>query len=248
VVVLVTLLTVVVALLAVLVAGLLRTHAEILRALHDLDVNLDPAQADPPARRTQAGIAAPGERATAGFDLTGATPVGEAVHIAVLGADRLTLLAFLSSTCLTCRGFWEAFTEPALDVPGDARLVIVTKGLEAESESALRKLAPRTVPTVLSSDAWTNYGVPVAPYFVLVDGLTGEVVGEGAAASWDQVRNLMGQSLADAGLAVRRGRIARDRSDGGARAAQVDDALRAAGIGPGHPSLHPPGGSGDTTT
>jgi len=44
--VLVTLFGVVLALLAVLVAGLLRSHAEILRALHNLGVDLDPHRAD----------------------------------------------------------------------------------------------------------------------------------------------------------------------------------------------------------
>ena len=39
-------LVVVVALLALLVVGLLRSHAEILRALHDLGVNLDPDEPD----------------------------------------------------------------------------------------------------------------------------------------------------------------------------------------------------------
>ena len=40
--VLVTLFGVVLALMAVLVAGLLRSHAEILRTLHDLGVDRDP--------------------------------------------------------------------------------------------------------------------------------------------------------------------------------------------------------------
>ena len=44
--VLVTLFGVVLALLALLVAGLLRSHAEILRALHELGANLDPARTD----------------------------------------------------------------------------------------------------------------------------------------------------------------------------------------------------------
>jgi hypothetical protein len=44
--VLVTLFGVVLALLAVLVAGLLRSHAEILRALKELGANLDPARPD----------------------------------------------------------------------------------------------------------------------------------------------------------------------------------------------------------
>ena len=44
--VLVTLFGVVLALLALLVAGLLRSHAEILRALHELGANLDPTRTD----------------------------------------------------------------------------------------------------------------------------------------------------------------------------------------------------------
>ena len=42
--VLVTLFGVVLALLALLVAGLLRSHAEILRALHELRTKLEPPQ------------------------------------------------------------------------------------------------------------------------------------------------------------------------------------------------------------
>lgn len=48
------LLGVVVALLAVLVVSLLRSHAEILRALHDLGVDLDPANPAEVARATRA--------------------------------------------------------------------------------------------------------------------------------------------------------------------------------------------------
>ena len=44
--VLVTLLAIVLALLALLVAGLLRSHAEILRELHGLGVDMDPARDD----------------------------------------------------------------------------------------------------------------------------------------------------------------------------------------------------------
>ena len=40
---LITLLAVAVGLLSLLVVGLLRSHAEILRALHDLGVDLDPS-------------------------------------------------------------------------------------------------------------------------------------------------------------------------------------------------------------
>ena len=50
----------VVALLAVLVAGLLRSHADILKALHDLGVGVgDPARRVPATRHAR-----PGEQAT----------------------------------------------------------------------------------------------------------------------------------------------------------------------------------------
>ena len=257
-VVLIVLLAVAVGFLGLLVAGLLRSHAEILRELHDLGVNLDPGAAQaagpsPSPRRfeTQPGVPEPRDTDTGTFDVAGIDPFGEAVSVAVVGTEHLTLLAFLSSTCLTCRGFWEALGAGGLVVPGGARPVIVTKGLEAESESALRQLAPKGVTTVLSSDGWRDYVVPVAPYFVLVDGAADHVIGEGAATSWDQVRNLMEQSLADAGLAAERGRrlsagprAAAARHNGAAREARIDAELAAAGIEPDDPSLwvpQPPG-------
>ena len=52
--VLVTLLAVVLALLTLLVAGLLRSHAEILRALHGLGVDMDPDRADDDGALTSA--------------------------------------------------------------------------------------------------------------------------------------------------------------------------------------------------
>jgi hypothetical protein len=235
---LVTLLAIVVGLLGILVAGLLRSHAEVLRSLHELGVNLDPADAGTNsglARRTGLGVPQPrAERGgPASFDISGESPAGDAVTVSVIGADRLTLVAFLSSTCLTCRSFWTAFADPQLRVPGGARLVAVTKGPEAESPSVLRKLAPTGVITVQSSDAWTAYGVPVAPYFVLVDGATGDVVGEGAATAWEQVAHLMDNAMADAGVGRRGGQGRLERE------ARVDEQLRAAGIESGDPSLYP---------
>jgi hypothetical protein len=112
----------------------------------------------------------------------------------------------------------------------DTRLVVVTKGPEAESESRLRDLAPAGVALVQSTEAWTDYEVPVSPYFVLVDGPSGSVIGEGSAASWGQVGSLMSQALADAGS--RRP----DFIDNGELRADAE--LRRAGIHPGDPSLY----------
>jgi hypothetical protein len=236
--VLVTALAVVLALLAVLVAGLLRSHAEILRALHELGADLDP---DTSAGVRSNGITVPRPRGEtrAASDVAGVTPAGDAASIAIVGARHHTLIAFLTSGCTTCADFWTAFADgKSLSVPGEARLVVVTKGQEAESPARVRKFEPRGIPVVMSTDAWTAYDVPVAPYFVFVDGPNGRIVGEGAAGSWGHLANMMEQAIADAGVAVRRGRGWRGE-DGRAREARADRDLLAAGIQPGHPSLYP---------
>src|SRR5262249_2740892 len=120
-------------------------------------------------------------------------------------------------------------------------LVIVTKDESAESLSAVRRLAPRRVPVVMSSAAWDAYDVPVAPFFVLIDGRSSAVVGEGAANTWEQVSSMVTQALADEALAARRGPRGDGarRNRGAAREARVDTDLLAAGIVPGDARLFP---------
>ena len=228
---LVVALAVAVLLLAVLVAGLLRSHAEILKALHELGAGLELDRADGPVDVTIEGVLTPrrsSSRSTSSETadaVAGETLDGEAVALSLTnGTD--TLLAFLSSGCTTCGAFWEAFAEREIDVPGGARLVVVTKSLDEESGSTLQKRAPRHVPLVASSSAWEGFGVPGSPYFVYVDG-AGRIVGEGSAATWPAVATLMGQAHADD--AHKRGRLSREGRD--------DAALAAAGIRPGDRSL-----------
>jgi hypothetical protein len=248
--VLVTLLAVVLALLALLVAGLLRSHAEILRALHQLGVDMDPARPDGDgAVSTQVGAPTirsaevPKRPSRSAVDLVGTTPEHDAVSISVVGNDHLTLLAFLSSGCGSCLVFWDVFRDGGpVEVPGDARLVCVSKDAGEESISSIRRLAPRDVPTVMSSAAWTAYDVPVAPFFVLVDGQSGEVIGEGAANEWGQVQSLLHTALDDAGMLDRKGKLkgarrGKPRADL-LREARADRDLLAAGILPGDPSLY----------
>ena len=234
----------IVGMLAVLVVGLLRSHAEILRELHDLRGTDDASSRAP--TRVRPGVALPrGTGAAAsGADLVGITPEGDAVQIAVRGADQHTLLLFLSSGCLTCRGFWDALADEAnLGLDRSIRPIAVTQGIEQESLSAIAALAPGGVPTVLSSEAWDDYDVPVAPYAILVARESGQVVGEGAGATWAQVRDLMAQALADlalgddADLRQRVEALRRRRGATGQRDARTDYELMAAGIGPDHPSL-----------
>src|SRR4051812_29013456 len=192
-----------IALLGLLVAGLLRSHAEILRRLHALGASGDPHGPVGPVDvefGVQPGVTAPRASATPAYDVVGVTPFDEAAAIAVVGQPGRTLVAFLSSGCLTCGGFWRAFAGGRVTLPPATRLVIVTKSPAEESESAVRDLAPAGLPVVMSSAAWEDYGVPGSPYFVLVDGPSGRVVGEGAATGWQQVSELMMQALGDAAL------------------------------------------------
>lgn len=240
----VVLLGALVLLLGLLVAGLLRSHAEILRALHDLGVDeeaLTGPRRSAPEFQVRPGVALPrGEDATdQAADLVGHDPWGTPVSVAVAGTEHRTLLLFLSSGCLTCADFWEAFAQPAeLGLRADIRPVLVTKGPEHESEARVRELAPRDTQVVMASEAWTDYEVPVAPYAILIEGRDGRILGEGASASWEQVRTLMHQALDDLAavdeVPWRRGRSGR----GAAREASVDAELLAAGITPGHPSLY----------
>ena len=106
--------SVVLVLLTVLVAGLLRSHAEILRRLHSLGAGLDPDAPSPELASMPVELRArvSGSFATAA-DLDGAGLRDDALHVPVVGTRHRTLLAFLSSGCLTCQTFWTAFADPA---------------------------------------------------------------------------------------------------------------------------------------
>ncbi|HEX5172586.1 MAG TPA: hypothetical protein VFV91_00395 [Gaiellaceae bacterium] len=240
---------VVIALLALLVGGLLRSYADILHRLHHLDP--EGALEAVPEYSVEPGVPLPRAEKTRAYDLVGATPNGDAVKVAMLGTGESTILAFLSSGCLTCAGFWEKFrdaTVTSLSTPNDASVVVVTKGPENESVARIIDLAPRNLRVVMSTAAWEDYKVPVAPYFLYVDGVTQTVAGEGAAVSWEQVVSLLRDALEDAGLlrkssspSSRRHRQIRARlraEKEAARERRADAELMAAGIYPGHPSLY----------
>jgi len=218
-------------LLAVLVAGLLRAHGEVLRILHNNGISLDKDSPTAPHPGRSIPVRA---SSVAAHDITGVRLGGGATKIGIVGAPGSTLLAFLSTGCSSCGVIWREMANPALEVPGEnTRLVVVAKGPEAESVSRLEELAPSDLLVVQSSDAWDRYQVPVTPYFVLVDGSTGTVQGEGTAASWTQMIGLMRQAVADARSPARRS------VDSGPGELQADEELRKAGIGPGHESLYP---------
>ena len=217
-----------IALLGVLVIGLLKSHAEILRQLHELGAG----RGEDNGHAVPVGLALGGSSGAPAHDVAGQTPAGEAAVVAVRGAAHDTLLAFLSSGCLTCAGFWEALGAGGdLGLPANMRVVAVTKDPGEESESTIRGLSSgQTV--VMSTQAWLDYEVPGSPYFVHVNAATGRVSGEGTASTWEQVVSLVSRAAADA-----------TRSSRGEE--RVDEELMAAGILPGDPSLYPAAPPGD---
>ena len=216
--------TVLLALLVLLVAGLLRSHAEILRRLgpgaesHGGDD--DAVLPDPPAVITT--------RAPA--DIAGTTLEGDAVKVSLGAAAPPTLVAFLTSGCAVCGNFWDDMRRGrhAEHLGADMRLVVVTKDTSHESPSKLERLRPEDVPLVMSTAAWDAHRVPAAPYFVYVEG--GLVQGEGSATTWKQIASLLRDAEHDAKHAA---------ANGDERTDRIDEVLEASGIGPGHPSLYP---------
>ena len=230
----VVLLAIAVAVLGFLVAGLLRSHAVILRRLHELglgiDSAVDPATAATPQRDLglpQPPSVAAGRPAT---DIAGPGPRGEAHALRVTGTSD-TILVFLSSGCTTCHVFWDELR--SVQLPRGVRLVVVTKGEESESRTAVAELAPPGVTVVMSTPAWTDYEVPGSPYVIDVDGRSGTVRGEGTGPSWAQVRKLLLQGLDDL-EGLRTDKAAADAQ----REREADSVLLAAGIEPGDPSLY----------
>jgi hypothetical protein len=201
--------TLVLALLSVIVVALLRSHAEILRRLpaedrdetddrHDATVVLSDApelpEHLPPPRR----------RATEAHDISGTTLEADPIVVSMRSGTN-TVLAFLSTGCLTCRTFWDGLRpEVRRPLPGGARIVVVVKDPAFESPSKLLQLAPGDVTVVQSSAAWEDFGVAMSPYFCFVDGGSGTVRSEGSAMSWEQVSSLLRDALLDEEVAARR--------------------------------------------
>ena len=202
--------TIVLALLAVVVVSLLRSHAELLRRLPAPDDEQEHHAhgAAVPIERAptlSSSIPAPKRQASEAHDVVGTTLGGDQVVVsAASGSD--TLFAFLSTGCLTCQTFWDGL-RPGVrrPMPGDARVIVVVKDPAFESPSKLAALAPPDVPVIQSSQAWQDFGVQMSPYFCFVDGRSGSVRSEGAAMSWEQVSSLLTDALFDEAAARAKG-------------------------------------------
>ena len=214
---------IVIVLLVVLVGGLLRSHAEILRQLDSLGAGeRHESFLAPPRRSPQLGNG-PLQA------LSGVTPAGASASVALSGSRGHTLLAFLSSTCTACSAFWQG--SESFEI-ASVRTVVVTKGPESESPAEMKRLAPLQLLTLMSTEAWEAFNVPATPYFALVENEAGRIVGEGSAGDWPRVGEMVRRALGDAGLH-------RSTSQ---RKADVDEELAAAGFQPGDPRLYEPPG------
>jgi hypothetical protein len=234
--VLVLLETILLVVLTVLVAGLLRAYATVLKRLHELDggtTGPQQFQLDPPTP-----LAAPTSRDewTAGHDLAGETVRGELVSTRVVGVDHDTVLLFLSSGCSSCEVFWDELARP-VTLPSGTRLVIVTQGADAESRDAIAALAPRDVEVLMSTPAWRDYEVPGSPHVVYIEGRSGRVRGEGTGQSWGQVAQLLARATGDATFLDGKAPASKPKRDAEVEA-EVDRELMAAGILPGDPRLY----------
>ncbi len=173
---------VVIGLLAMLVIGLTRKNAEVLRRLEA-------------AERT-AEVSPTGAEAR---DIAGMGLNGKVVGVRVHEPGRSTLLAFMSTTCSNCGRFWKAFSDTeAIATLGDTRLIIVTYGTEHEVPTEIAEVAAPEIPLVMSSIAWNTYGIPGSPYFVMISGATGLITAKDSAGDWDDLLALVGS--ADTGV------------------------------------------------
>jgi hypothetical protein len=218
---------VVLLLLGALVIGLLRSHAEILRTLHEAGLGGGEAAGD--GDLITIGPTVSAARAQPASDIGGLSLDGDAMAVGIVGVENDTLIAFLSTTCHTCAPFWERFRQE-FETPRGARLLIVVHG--DDNTAKVRTLAAPEVLVVVSSEAWDSYGVPGSPHFVYVQGGSGRVLGEGTGASWSQVHDLIEHAV---GGGVGAG-VGSPRDN----AVRIDRELLEVGIGPGHPSLHQP--------
>ena len=69
-------------------------------------------------------------------DLAGTNPEGGALAIVLKGRPERTLLAFLTSGCNTCQGFWDAFRSDA-DLPRSVDRLVVNRVPAPLAEGAL---------------------------------------------------------------------------------------------------------------
>jgi hypothetical protein len=128
-----------------------------------------------------------------GVDLTGAPAYVPIVGNADGGNAEPVLLLFLSADCLGCRDLWDGTEELRRSIPQGVRIVIVAKGPEQEDAESILALAPPGTPTVMSSQAYRDYGVGGPPFLVVVTARA--VLTEGVAWGVEETARATRQAL-----------------------------------------------------
>ena len=128
------------------------------------------------------------------FDIVGVSPDGAPVEVRIGAFTRPLLVVFLHTRCDGCSEFWSGLADDAAgEVPGSVDAVIVTRGpgtVDADEVGSL-SAAITQVPVVMSDEAWSAYRVLGYPFFVLVDPVTGTVVGETVGFGWSDVSSMV---------------------------------------------------------
>ena len=92
--------------------------------------------------------------------------------------------------------FWKKLADGGVEDLDPTRVIIVAHG--AERTEHIAEVAPDGIPVVVSTLAWERYEAPGSPWFIVVDGTSGLITGEGGATSWDELLGM---------VAVARGRL-----------------------------------------
>jgi hypothetical protein len=108
------------------------------------------------------------------------------VEATAVEMSRPAILVFLTTTCTTCGGVWKMLGDNGRELPSDMELVVVTKGPEAEDRRRVRRLAPRGLRVLMSTETWERYCVRAAPHAVAVD-RNGAAVAAAPVSTWSDV-------------------------------------------------------------
>ena len=131
-------------------------------------------------------------------DLAGVSPTGTTVAIDLVDADRPLLLAFLATRCDGCQQFWDGLRNGEWGgLPGPVSVAAVTRGPESIAPSEVAGVAHDIVelPVVMSDQAWADYRVLGYPFFVLIDPVAREVIGETVGFGWPDVASMISAAL-----------------------------------------------------
>jgi hypothetical protein len=97
------------------------------------------------------------------------SPDAPSPDVTVADAETVdTLLAFLTTSCASCKPFWDMLANTDFTSSLGARLVVVTPSRSMEDERRARELLPAGAYLHMGSETWFEYGIGTSASFVLV--------------------------------------------------------------------------------